>query len=222
MEFFRNPNIEIYYSRVTRKELLRSPIRDAERRRMVLMLGSLRQVNPDAQVTDAYTELLNRAVTSLKLGKQVDLDRPANRGADINLHVPALLNDSYIPDVHMRLILYKRMASVTQREELNDLQAEIIDRFGLLPEAGKVLFRITELKLLASALGILKVETGPKGARVEFEEKPNIDPAAIIRLLQSAPRMYKLDGPNRLRILGEMPDADTRIAAIRGLIEALS
>ena len=58
--FFRNPNIEIYYSRVIRKELLRSPISDAERRRMLLMLRSLRQINPDPAVTDAYTELLNR------------------------------------------------------------------------------------------------------------------------------------------------------------------
>ncbi len=149
------------------------------------------------------------------------LDRPVHRGTDINLHVPALLNDSYIPDVHMRLMLYKRIASVTQREELNDLQAEIIDRFGLLPEAGKVLFRVTELKLLASALGIHKIEAGPKGARVEFEKKPNLDPACIIQLLQSAPKLYRLDGPNRIRIVRDMPDEDSRISDVRTLLDAL-
>ena len=185
------------------------------------LLGESQSGQIDEVGFTLYTELLNRAVTSLKLGTKVDLDRPVHRGADINLHVPALLNDSYIPDVHMRLILYKRMASVTQREELNDLQAEIIDRFGLLPEAGKVLFRVTELKLLASALGIQKIEAGPKGARVEFEEKPNIDPAAIIRLLQAAPRLYRLDGPNRLRIVSEMPNADSRISGVRTLLDAL-
>ena len=166
-------------------------------------------------------ELLNRAVASLKTGDGVDLGKPVNRGAHVDLHVPALLNETYLPDAHMRLILYKRIASVTQRAELDDLQAEIIDRFGLLPEAGKVLFQITELKLLASPLGISKIEAGPKGARVEFEKNPKVNPAAIIRLLQSAPRIYKLDGPNRLRILGGMPDAASRLHAVRQLVEAL-
>ncbi len=185
------------------------------------LLGESQSGQIDEVGFTLYMELLNRAVASLKAGTGVDLDTPVNRGAHIDLHVPALLNEAYLPDAHMRLILYKRIASVMQREELDDLQAEIIDRFGLLPEAGKVLFQITGLKLLASPLGISKIEAGPKGARVEFEKNPKVDPAAIIRLLQSAPRLYKLDGPNRLRILGDMPDAASRLNAVRTLVEAL-
>lgn len=185
------------------------------------LLGESQSGQIDEVGFTLYMELLNRAVTSLKTGSGVDLDKPVNRGAHIDLHVPALLNETYLPDAHMRLILYKRIASVTRREELDDLQAEIIDRFGLLPEAGKVLFQITQLKLLASPLGISKIEAGLKGVRVEFEKNPKVDPAAIIRLLQSAPRIYKLDGPNRLRILGDMPDAASRLHAVRELVEAL-
>ncbi len=185
------------------------------------LLGESQSGQIDEVGFTLYMELLNRAVASLKAGSGVDLNQPVNRGAHVDLHVPALLTETYLPDAHMRLILYKRIASVTRREELDDLQAEIIDRFGLLPEAGKVLFQITELKLLASPLGISKIEAGPKGARVEFEKNPKVDPAAIIRLLQSVPRTYKLDGPNRLRILGDMPDAVSRLNAVRKLVEAL-
>ena len=168
-----------------------------------------------------YTELLNRAVASLRAGKEVDFAPPEDQFADINLHVPALLPDDYIPDPHLRLILYKRIAGARAREALQDLEAEIIDRFGILPPAGKMLFRVTQLKLDALPFGIRKIDAGPKGARLEFHDKPNVDPTALIRLLQGAPRLYKLDGPNRLRIVQDMVDADVRHAALQRLFEGL-
>jgi transcription-repair coupling factor (superfamily II helicase) len=186
------------------------------------LLGEAQSGQIDEVGFTLYTELLNRAVESLKAGREMDLDRPVFRGTDINLHVPALLNDDYIPDVHMRLVLYKRIAGVSGRDALDDLRAEIIDRFGALPPAGQVLFKITELKLLASPLGIRKIEAGPKGIRIEFEDQPNVDPGAIIRIMQSAPRVYRLDGPNRLRLQGEMPDADSRINALRTFLGGLT
>jgi len=186
------------------------------------LLGEAQSGQIDEVGFSLYTELLNRAVASLKAGRAPDLDAPAARGPEINLHVPALLPEDYVGDVHLRLVLYKRIAAAAAPDEMEDLKAEIYDRFGPLPPATEVLFQATVLKLGAAPLGIRKIEAGPKGARVEFVERPPIDPGAIIRLLQSAPRRYRLDGPNRLRVLDDMPDAGARVAALRTLIDALA
>jgi transcription-repair coupling factor (superfamily II helicase) len=169
-----------------------------------------------------YAELLNRAVHSLQAGQLPQNDTSAHRSTEINLHAPALLPENYLPDVHLRLILYKRISAAPDLETLQQLKEEIIDRFGVLPEAGQLLFRATELKIRATPFGIKKIDAGPRGARIEFVARPDIDPGVILRLLQSAPRLYKLDGPNRLRILGEMPDVESRIKAIRRLLDALA
>jgi transcription-repair coupling factor (superfamily II helicase) len=84
-----------------------------------------------------------------------------------------------------------------------------------------VLFKVGALRLRANPLGVRKIEAGPKGVRIEFVDKPNVDPSRIIRLLQSAPRLYRLDGPNKLRIMADMPDAGSRVAALRALIDSL-
>jgi len=186
------------------------------------LLGEAQSGQIDEVGFAMYSDLLNRAVESLKAGRQPDLDTPVTGGTDINLHVPALLPADYLPDVHMRLVHYKRITGARSREELDDLMAETFDRFGPLPEAAKLLFELSALRLRTTPLGIRKIEAGPKGVRVEFVEKPNIDPADIISLLQSAPRLYRLDGPNRLRIAAEMPDAVTRLQALQALLAALN
>ena len=168
-----------------------------------------------------YSELLNRAVQSLQAGRLPETDTSLHSGTEINLHAPALFPENYLPDVHMRLILYKRISSVKALDSLQELKEEIIDRFGVLPEAGQLLFRATELKILTTPLGIRKIDAGPRGVRIEFIDKPDVDPGVILRLLQSAPKTYKLDGPNRLRILGDMPEVESRITAIRRFLDAL-
>ncbi len=168
-----------------------------------------------------YSELLNRAVRSLQAGRIPETDTSLYSGTEINLHSPALLPESYLPDVHMRLILYKRISAIKNLEDLQELKEEIIDRFGLLPEPGLLLFRATELKILTTPIGIKKIDAGPRGVRIEFIDQPDIDPGAILHLIQSAPQTYRLDGPNRLRILGEMEDVDSRIKAIVQILNAL-
>ncbi|MCU0836579.1 MAG: transcription-repair coupling factor, partial [Chromatiaceae bacterium] len=115
-----------------------------------------------------YMDLLERAVQALKAGREPELDRPLDHGAEIDLQLPALLPDDYLPDVHSRLVMYKRIASAASAEELRELQVEMIDRFGLLPEPSKNLFAITELKLKAQPFGIRKIEAGPAGGRILF------------------------------------------------------
>ena len=168
-----------------------------------------------------YTELLERAVRSIKQGKLPDADAIDERGAEVLMNVPALIPDDYLPDVHARLTLYKRISSARNIDELRELQVEMIDRFGLLPDAAKHLFAVAELKLHATELGIRKLDLGPNGGRVQFVEKPNVDPMAVIRLIQGQPKHYAMDGPNKLRVKLDLADAATRFNAARGLLTTL-
>ncbi len=169
-----------------------------------------------------YTELLERAVKSIKAGKIPDLDMQTRHGPDIELNIPALIPDDYLPDVHARLTLYKRIASADNAEHLRELQVEMIDRFGLLPDQTKNLFAISEIKLDADRLGIRKLDLGAGGGRIHFDSKPNIDPMSVIRLIQSQPKHYSMDGPDKLRMRLELPDATSRVRTARGLLTTLS
>jgi transcription-repair coupling factor (superfamily II helicase) len=170
-----------------------------------------------------YTELLERAVRSIRQGKLPDLDAGEEaRGAEVELHVPALIPDDYLPDVHTRLTLYKRISSARDSEQLRELQVEMIDRFGLLPDAVKHLFAVAELKLQANTLGIRKLELGENGGRIVFESKPNIDPMTIIQMIQKQPKLYAMDGPDKLKVKLPLPEAADRFNAARGLLAALS
>ena len=168
-----------------------------------------------------YTELLERAVRSIRQGKLPDVDAPEHRGAEVELHAPALIPDDYLPDVHTRLMLYKRISSARDGDDLRDLQVEMIDRFGLLPDAVKQLFAVAELKLQATALGIRKLDLGETGGRIQFVEKPAVDPMAVIRLIQGQPKHYRMDGPDKLRITLELPEVTQRVQAAKGLLTTL-
>ena len=168
-----------------------------------------------------YTELLERAVKSIKSGKIPDLDPATRHGADVELHSPALIPEDYLPDVHARLTLYKRIASARDEDALRELQVEMVDRFGVLPEPAKQLFAVAELKLEATRLGIRKLELGEAGGRVHFLPKPNVDPMSVIRLIQSQPKTYSMDGPDKLRIRLPLPDAPSRLRTARGLMALL-
>ena len=169
-----------------------------------------------------YTELLERAVRSIRQGKLPDLDAGEEaRGAEVELHVPALIPEDYLPDVHTRLTLYKRISSARDSDALRELQVEMIDRFGLLPDPVKHLFAIAELKLQANVLGIRKLELGENGGRIVFETKPDIDPMAVIQLIQKQPKLYAMDGPDKLRIKVPLPQSVDRFNAAKALLTTL-
>ncbi|KPL49705.1 transcription-repair coupling factor [Xanthomonas axonopodis] len=170
-----------------------------------------------------YTELLERAVRSIRQGKLPDLDAGEEvRGADVELHVASLIPEDYLPDVHTRLTLYKRISSARDPDALRELQVEMIDRFGLLPDPVKHLFAIAELKLQANALGVRKLDLGENGGRLVFEAKPAIDLMTIIQMIQKQPKIYTMDGPDKLRIKLPMPEGADRFNAARGLLAALA
>ncbi|MDH5632981.1 MAG: transcription-repair coupling factor [Gammaproteobacteria bacterium] len=168
-----------------------------------------------------YTELLSRAVKSLKEGKEPELDKPVQPASEINIHAPVLFPAEYIPDVHTRLVLYKRLANAADKSSLQQLKEEVIDRFGLLPEETALLFSVSELRIDASRIGISKIDAGSKGARIQFETNPDIDPAALIQLMQSSPREYRLDGPTMLRVNAEMKKPADRLDRLARILNAL-
>jgi transcription-repair coupling factor (superfamily II helicase) len=169
-----------------------------------------------------YTELLGRAVESLRAGREPDLHAPLDAGVDINLHIPALLPDDFVPDVHLRLILYKRIASARTADELRDLQVELIDRFGLLPPPARNLMRIAAIKKRARALGIEKIDAADHGGFIVFGRDSHIDPVALVQLVQNGSHSYKLQGSHRLQFRLDLHRLEDRFGAIEKLLAALA
>jgi transcription-repair coupling factor (superfamily II helicase) len=169
-----------------------------------------------------YMDMLERAVNALREGKVPDIDKALDHGTEINLRIPALIPDDYLPDVHNRLIMYKRIANAANTDELRELQVEMIDRFGLLPEEVKNLFRVTTLKLKSEALGIEKVEASPGGGRIRFGQHTKVNPVVIVKMVQSQPLTYRLDGATSLKFNEELDSTEQRINYIENLLETLA
>ncbi|MDZ7925064.1 MAG: transcription-repair coupling factor, partial [Marinagarivorans sp.] len=169
-----------------------------------------------------YMDMLERAVKAIQNGEDIDLEKAEQPGCEINLRIPALIPDDYLPDVNTRLILYKRIASIGDQNDADDLQVEMIDRFGLLPQSVKNLFAISALKLLANSLGIVKIEASGVGGKIEFNEKPNVDPMAVIQLVQRQPQKYQLDGASKLKFSLDMPTPTERLDRVEQLLTLLA
>jgi transcription-repair coupling factor (superfamily II helicase) len=169
-----------------------------------------------------YMDLLERAVQALQAGRQPQLDRPLDHGTEIDLRIPALIPADYLPDVHTRLIMYKRIASARDGEELQSLQEEMIDRFGLLPPPLKNLFAIAGLKQRAAPLGIRRIDLGEHGGRLHFSPDANVDVARIVALVEKHPGIYRLDGGDKLRISQDLPDTGSRLSMLNELFENIA
>jgi transcription-repair coupling factor (superfamily II helicase) len=168
-----------------------------------------------------YLELLDRAVQALREGREPDLERPLHAGPDVDLQLPALLPEDYMPDVHLRLQLYKRIAGAADDARTDDLQSEMIDRFGPLPPPAQTLFRVHRIKLRAAKLGIQRLEIGAETGIVEFSPAHRVDPGRVISLVQQGDGRYRLDGSHRLRLKLRAADERTRFAAADDLLTAL-
>ncbi|MEZ5475391.1 MAG: transcription-repair coupling factor [Steroidobacteraceae bacterium] len=168
-----------------------------------------------------YLDLLDQAVTALKQGRTPQLDRPVAAVTEVELRLPVLLPEDYIHDVPLRLTLYKRIAAAGDQATLDELTAELIDRFGELPTAAQNLLSIARLKLGARKLGIRRLDLGPQGGYVHFEANAAVDPLKLVKLLQSPGREYKLDGPVKLRISRALATPSSRFEFAGGLLDYL-
>ncbi len=169
-----------------------------------------------------YTELLERAIEALKSGKQPELDAPLETGPEVDLQAPALIPEDYLPDIHARLVLYKRIANCENDDDLRALQVEMIDRFGLLPEPVKTLFSVTALKQRAEQMGLRKIEAHKAGGRIIFGSQPQIDTEQLIRLIQTQNQVYKFDGADKLRFVQGLETVEERLEFLENLLNRLA
>ena len=170
---------------------------------------------------DLYTRMLERAVRALQQGKAIDLDQPMEAAAEINLHAPALLPETYCSDVHERLTLYKRLANCKTRSDLDQMQEELVDRFGGLPEPARTLLDSHLLRLLATPLGVVRVDATHEAVQLQFRKDPPIDRARIVDLVRKQGKL-RLAGADRLRMEEKMPQWPLRVEAAKRLLGELA
>jgi len=168
-----------------------------------------------------YIDMLNRAVRSLKAGKEPDLDIQTPTGTEINLHLPALMPESYCANVHQRLVVYKRLANTETEEELQAMQEEIIDRFGAMPDPARTLIESHRLRIACKPLGITRIDASAESIGIQFVPNPPIDPMKIIDLVQSR-KDTRFAGPDRLRIQVATPDLAARIRTVKQVLDGLA
>ena len=169
-----------------------------------------------------YTELLERAIEAIRKGKLPDSIMMFDEDVEIKLNIPALIPEEYLPDVHTRLIMYKRIANAASDAELYELQVEMIDRFGLIGDHLKNLFQVTSLKLYARSIGINRLEAGAEGGRIEFSSNTSVEPLAIVELVQGQPNIYCLQGSSTLKFKYKMETAAQRIQQATDLLYLLA
>lgn len=185
------------------------------------LLGEEQSGNMQAIGFNLYMDMLEKAVEDLKSGKTPDLAAPYQQGTEIDLHMSAILPDSYIPDVHTRLIMYKRISNAKNQASLETLHVELIDRFGLLPDSAKNLIKMTELKLQAEHMGIKKITASAQQGKLVFDEQPKINLQTLIQLIQVYPKSYQLDGNKALRFTLAHQGGEARITEVKDLLKRL-
>lgn len=169
-----------------------------------------------------YMELLDAAVKALKEGREPSLEELTQQQADIELRVPALLPDDYLGDVNMCLSFYKRIAAAESKAELDELKVELIDRFGLLPDATKNLLQITELRLLVEPLNVVRIDAGTQGGFIEFSAKAQVNPDKFIQLIQKEPIVYRFDGPFKFKFMKDLSDNKVRLEFVVDLLRTIA
>ncbi len=169
-----------------------------------------------------YSEMLEQTIKLMKAGKQLNIDKPLQESTEINLRIPALIPDDYLHDVHLRLLMYKRIANALSNAELRELKFEMIDRFGLLPEIVNFLFAVTELKLEAEKLGIGKIEANVKTGKMHFKSDTRVDPYLLVNLVQEQTGVYSLSGGNELKFSHDQTDPHDRLEFVRNTLSLLT
>ncbi|MFZ1099749.1 MAG: transcription-repair coupling factor [Steroidobacteraceae bacterium] len=169
-----------------------------------------------------YLDMLEHAVEALKSGREPALDAPLAAATEVDLRLPAFLPEAYVADVHVRLSLYKRIAAADSDEQLDELAAELHDRFGPPPAAAQNLVRVAKLKLTARRLGVRRLDLGPQGGSVLFEEQNRIEPATVVRMIRQGTREYRLEGPLKLRVARALPAESARLDYARELLGRLA
>ena len=168
-----------------------------------------------------YSDMLAHAVKQLQAGKEPNLDAPLGVTTEINLHTPALLPDPYCPDVHERLVIYKRLANCIDDDQLTLMQEELIDRFGMPPPQTRALLECHRLRIAARRLGIARIDASDAAIQLQFDLQADLDPVKLVRLLQNN-RHARMNGPDKLRVTIAREDIGARADLVREIMQALA
>ena len=185
------------------------------------LLGEQQSGSMQAIGYSLYMEMLEKATKAIQKGKTPNFDAPLTLTAEINLHMPALIPDEYLGDVHQRLLFYKRISNTDTQEKLDNIRMELIDRFGTLPPAVKQLFSIHHIRLQAEQLGITKIDLNTQGGYIEFAQDTPVQAISIIQLMQKQPTYYRMEGGQRLKVMVQLEAYDKRIQFAQDLLSKL-
>ena len=168
-----------------------------------------------------YMEMLEKATKAIQKGKTPNFDSPLSLTAEISMHMPALIPDEYLGDVHQRLLFYKRISNTDTQEKLDNIRMELIDRFGLPPQPVKQLFSVHQLRLKAEQLGITKVDISAHGGHIEFSPDTPVQAISIIQMMQKHPTFFRMEGGQRLKVMVMLEEYDKRLQFINDLLDSL-
>ncbi|MEQ1451525.1 transcription-repair coupling factor [Acinetobacter seifertii] len=185
------------------------------------LLGEQQSGSMQAIGYSLYMEMLEKATKAIQQGKTPNFDAPLSLTAEINLHIPALIPDDYLGDVHQRLLFYKRISSTDTQEKLDNIRMELIDRFGVPPQSVKHLFSVHQIRLKAEHLGITKIDINTQGGHVEFSPDTPVQAISIIQLMQKNPTYYRMEGGQRLKVMVQLEEYEKRIQFINDLLQKL-
>jgi transcription-repair coupling factor (superfamily II helicase) len=185
------------------------------------LLGEQQSGSMQAIGYSLYMEMLEKATKAIQKGKTPNFDAPLSLTAEINLHMPALIPDEYLGDVHQRLMFYKRISNTDTQEKLDNIRMELIDRFGIPPQPVKQLFAVHQLRLKAELLGITKIDINTNGGHIEFSQDTPVQAMSIINMMQKHPTFFRMEGGQRLKVMVMLDDFQKRIQFINDLLESL-
>ena len=185
------------------------------------LLGEQQSGSMNAIGYSLYMEMLEKATKAIQKGKTPNFDAPLSLTAEINLHMPALIPDDYLGDVHQRLLFYKRISNTDTQEKLDHIRMELIDRFGIPPQAVKQLFAVHQLRLKAEQLGITKIDIGTNGGHIEFSPDTPVQAISIIQMMQKHPTYFRMDGGQRLKVMVMLEAPEKRIQFIGDMLNSL-
>lgn len=185
------------------------------------LLGEQQSGSMQAIGYSLYMEMLEKATKAIQQGKTPNFDAPLSLTAEINLHIPALIPDEYLGDVHQRLLFYKRISNTDTQEKLDNIRMELIDRFGIPPQSVKHLFSVHQIRLKAEQLGITKIDINTQGGNIEFSPDTPVQAISIIQLMQKHPTYYRMEGGQRLKVMVQLEEQEKRIQFINDLLAKL-
>ncbi|WP_374665695.1 transcription-repair coupling factor [Acinetobacter sp.] len=185
------------------------------------LLGEQQSGSMQAIGYSLYMEMLEKATKAIQKGKTPNFDAPLSLTAEITLHMPALIPDDYLGDVHQRLLFYKRISNTDSIEKLNNIRMELIDRFGIPPQPVKQLFAVHQIRLKAEQLGITKIDISSHGGHIEFSPDTPVQAISIIQMMQKHPTFFRMEGGQRLKVMVMLEEYDKRIQFLNDLLDSL-